>query len=659
MTSPKNPTKYKGTDVYLANVVTRNRQPTGADYRQPETGRLYPVFAQWQVGKNPVNGVEGELWLLTKIVANVAFWELINGSGTGTVVSLTGDDTVVVSPDVSGNINLFGETVANATNAKPVFTTSLADNTENIEVQLATTVAPTPVSNVNVGLACFNATQFQIDTTSGMVSLHGSTVNPPVLSTTGDDGVAVVPSAAGNLNLFGNVVANSTHAKPLFVVNSASNTERFDIQLAAVVAPTPGNPNKAGIACFNNMQFAIDSVSGMVSAIGSLTDLHVARYIVSAGGTTDGANFTTIAAAYASAVAAGAPQTVSVQPGTYPEDLTLTAGINLTAFSCDALTPNVTILGNVSSSDAGHRSISGINLQTNADFAVSVTGSAATVVDIINCKIFAQNNNAIQFTSSSGSSRINFRECLGDIGGTNAYFTHSGAGLLQFFGGIYGNNSASTTASTVSGSGAFNLKNAFMNNAFTTSGTAFAIMTNSEHHGAIIHNGTGASDFTISCSSIDGGTASALSIGAGATAVLSTVSVSSTNTNAITGTGTLESGNLSFNNSSSLINTTTQILLQGSNTATVVKIPGAYPYTIKPQDYSIPVNTGSARTINLPAAPTTGEAHIIFDDTGTAGTNTITLQGNGNNINGASSKTITTNFGSILAIFNGTQWNAK
>jgi len=45
MVSPLNPRKYTGPDVYLANIVSRPRRPTGADFRQPETGRLYPVFA--------------------------------------------------------------------------------------------------------------------------------------------------------------------------------------------------------------------------------------------------------------------------------------------------------------------------------------------------------------------------------------------------------------------------------------------------------------------------------------------------------------------------------------------------------------------------------------------------------------------------------------
>jgi hypothetical protein len=660
MVAPNTPTKYRGTDVYLANIVTRDRRPTGADYRQPETGRLYPIFAGWQVGKDPTTGVEGELWLLTKIVANVAYWELLNGSGSGTVVSLTGDDTVVVNPDVSGNINVFGETVANATNAKPVFTTSFAANTENIEVQLATTVTPTPGSNVNVGLACFNTNQFTMDATSGMVSLKGGSVNPPLLTATGDDAVAVSPSGTGNINFLGNTVANATHAKPLYVLNSAANTERFDIQIATITAPTPVNSNKCGIACFNNMQFSIDATSGMVSAIGSLTDLHVARYIVSAGGTTDGANYTTIASAYAAAVAAGAPQTVFVQPGTYTEDLTLTAGINISGFSCDAAskTAGVLIVGKISYSQVGNVGLSGLILETNGDYAIEVTGANASVLRLVNCFLYAHDNNGIHYTSSSGNSKIEFYACKGDVSATFAYFTHSSAGKLAFYNSVFENNGGTTAASTCS-AGTVNLLNCYFNNAITTSSTGGFIASDTEFHGPLIANGTGAAQTGLNCSFF-GGTNAAISVGTGATYSVANCAIQSTNgTSAIAGAGTIEWSNISFTDTQTKINTTTQVPIQSGNNAEIVSIPGAYPYTVKPQEFSIPVSTSSARTINLPAAPTTGEKHLIIDDTGSAGANNITVQGNGNNINGAASKTINSNYGSLLVVFNGTQWNAK
>jgi hypothetical protein len=45
------------------------------------------------------------------------------------------------------------------------------------------------------------------------------------------------------------------------------------------------------------------------------------------------------------------------------------------------------------------------------------------------------------------------------------------------------------------------------------------------------------------------------------------------------------------------------------------------------------VDTSAARTLTLPASPTLGQEIVIFDATGTAGTNNITLARNGNKIN--------------------------
>jgi hypothetical protein len=91
----------------------------------------------------------------------------------------------------------------------------------------------------------------------------------------------------------------------------------------------------------------------------------------------------------------------------------------------------------------------------------------------------------------------------------------------------------------------------------------------------------------------------------------------------------------------------------------VVKLttPGAYPYTTLTTDYVILMNTSSARTINLIASPVTGTTYRIKDNTGSAGTNNITVSGNGNNIDGSASYTISMNYDSIDLVYNGTQWN--
>lgn len=388
----------------------------------------------------------------------------------------------------------------------------------------------------------------------------------------------------------------------------------------------------------------------------STTDLHTARYIVSVGGAANGANFTTLSAAYTAASAAGSPQTVFLQPGTYTENITLNPGINLSAYSCDSSSPNVTILGKLSYSSSGKVAISGIELKTNADFALSITGSTNSIVDLINCKINGNNNNPIQFTSSSGSSKINFLWSRGDIANTFAYCTHSGAGKLFILDCYFENNGGSTTASTVSGSGALELRNSYWDNGITTSSTANLIINNSEVHSVITANGTGASN-AISNSSLIAGTSSSLSIGVGATMKVINCEISSSNTNAITGAGALIFGGLVFSDTSSLINTTTQTPDVSSNDAIRITTPGAYPYTTVPQDGLIKVDTSSARTIIPLASPTTGQKHIIKDTVGSAAANNITITPSGKNIDGAASATININYGSATIVYTGTEWS--
>lgn len=67
--------------------------------------------------------------------------------------------------------------------------------------------------------------------------------------------------------------------------------------------------------------------------------------------------------------------------------------------------------------------------------------------------------------------------------------------------------------------------------------------------------------------------------------------------------------------------------------------------------------TGSATTVNLSSTLQTGRIVIIKDGKGDAGTNNITIQGNGKNIDGASSKVISTNYDVRRLIYNGTEWS--
>jgi len=282
-----------------------------------------------------------------------------------------------------------------------------------------------------------------------------------------------------------------------------------------------------------------------------------AKWIVSSDATQG--THTTIASAITSA---SSGDTIFIRPGTYTENLTLKAGVNLTAFPCDgatgitSTTTNVTIIGKLTASYNGTVSISGVKLQTNSDNLITLTSATATL-NIFYCYINVTNNTAI---AMSASGQITLFNCNGNIGTTGiAYFAIS-AGALYIINGIFTNSGASTTASTASG-GLADLISVVFANSITTSSNAMFNTHYSIYEGlgnatALTLNGTGGS--TVDFSVFNSGSASAISIGTGASALIKNCEISSSNTNAITGLGTIQYGNLTFTSSSSVINTSTQ-----------------------------------------------------------------------------------------------------
>lgn len=80
--SPKNPRRYLGPSVAVPIIVIRNREPTGADIKQPNTGKYYSFGTFWLVGEtspgvSPTTGARGDLWYLGFIDSNVATWNQI------------------------------------------------------------------------------------------------------------------------------------------------------------------------------------------------------------------------------------------------------------------------------------------------------------------------------------------------------------------------------------------------------------------------------------------------------------------------------------------------------------------------------------------------------------------------------------------------------
>lgn len=297
----------------------------------------------------------------------------------------------------------------------------------------------------------------------------------------------------------------------------------------------------------------------MAQQILSTNTFTTAKFIVSA--TASDGTHTTIAAALTSA---SSGDTIFIRPGTYTENLTLKAGVNLTAYGSDSSlngTGKVIISGTCTMTTAGSVTISGIQLQTNSAALLAVTGSAASIVNLQNCYLNCTNNTGITFSTSSGSAFINLQSCWGDLGTTGiGIFAHTSAGSLQFFSCYFTNSGASTTASTAS-AGQLNYLNSYFSSPVTTSSTNGVTIFNSSiictPINTTAYTGSGSAASTLQFSTLASGTASAISASTNTTDVNNCV-IDSSNTNAVTGAGTVRYAEIAMSNTSSLINTTIQ-----------------------------------------------------------------------------------------------------
>ena len=267
----------------------------------------------------------------------------------------------------------------------------------------------------------------------------------------------------------------------------------------------------------------------------SINNYGSAKFIVSAN-TFEGTH-TTIAAALTSA---SSGDTIFNRPGTYTENLTLKAGVSLSAYISDAFTPNVTISGTCTLTTAGTVSMSGIRLQTNSAALLAVTGSAASIVNLINCYLNMTNNTGITFSSSSASAQIVMRNCAGNLGTTGiGIFSHSSSGNLSIVNTIINNSGSSLTASTCS-AGTLTLLNSYLPNPVTMSSTGvitskYTEIDCSATNVTCLTTVTGSN--IVQFTRLSSGTATPLSVAG--TVVSDAIILNHSNATAVTGAGTL------------------------------------------------------------------------------------------------------------------------
>lgn len=268
-------------------------------------------------------------------------------------------------------------------------------------------------------------------------------------------------------------------------------------------------------------------------------------------------DFTTIGAAI---TAATSGKNIFIRPGTYVENITVKAGVNLSGFqpnSGDAVQASgpAIINGKITFSTAGDVSIFGLILKTNGDFVIANTSTGALGVN--ECTLLMTNNTGISVTSTG---LVNLLNCNGSTS-TSGISIHSmsGNGLVNYTYCSFDNSGGTTTASTNS-NGTVGMGHSGFNHPFTCSGTgnfvAFAVKNNSSTTNSTAFTLNGSGIQTLEYCSASGGTASAVSIGG--TAAILYSDISSSNVNAVTGAGTLNRAFITFTGSSAGHNVATE-----------------------------------------------------------------------------------------------------
>lgn len=333
---------------------------------------------------------------------------------------------------------------------------------------------------------------------------------------TGDNGIVLNPDGAYNFNLLGQDAGSVS----VFDTTGSGSTLRFE--------------NRAWVT-----QYVVDA-SAVVGLRGTFATIQTAITAASSG------------------------QTIFIRPGTYTENLTLKAGVNLTAFPCDASlngTGKVIISGTCTLTTAGTVTISGIQLQTNAAALLAVTGTVASVVNLEDCYLNCTNTTGITYSSSDSSSMINISNSFGDVGTTGiSIFTQTSAGRLRIKSCYFTNTGNSTTASTAS-AGILEMMHTSLQTPITTSGTNTIINMQGCNFSTNVNNATcltvgGSGTNACVLCNFNSGSASAISVGDNLNLTNSTVN--SSNTNAITGAGAINYAGIAYIGSSSLMNTTTK-----------------------------------------------------------------------------------------------------
>lgn len=260
------------TNQQQADVAAFGRSPTGfpwIDQRDPNENDIH-----YKIGQFWINTTDEEVWYLNSQNNQITMtnpygllkseWVLLSSS-IFNMESISGDDAVIVNP-IANNIQTLGNTVANATHPKPLFTQTPGSNIEQWDIQVAAAI-PTPDINLT-GLAAFNDAQFTVDPT-GFVSLLGGGEAIDAIAIDGSTPPGtnpVPPNLAGIITIVGSQVATGTTANVIRTFSVAANAFQIQVQRTTTAASTTLALN--GVSHFNSAQFTVDA-NGFVSTSGT------------------------------------------------------------------------------------------------------------------------------------------------------------------------------------------------------------------------------------------------------------------------------------------------------------------------------------------------------------------------------------------------------
>lgn len=308
--------------------------------------------------------------------------------------SLTGDIVGAVGPDGLGNFNILG-------GGGIVTTGTPATNTITIDVD--GTVATQYDGNVGTAIPAAN-----------ILNVLGNGVNTNITGAGNTLTVDLVNGANGQLLIGGGadpIWASLTSGDGSITFATGANTLDLEVAGGTFVQTLTGDSGGAvGPTAADNISILGNPDINVVGTPGintlQLTNLtKLSPYVVGTDATQY--RFTTVQAAINQAVADGVsaanPAIVYVTPGTYSENVALSAHVSVEAATAGNYVDNVIIEGNMTGpTGAGFLALSGITITSpNATAALNISAAVAVTMEISHCNIFADNGDGFNISSAT------------------------------------------------------------------------------------------------------------------------------------------------------------------------------------------------------------------------------------------------------------------